>query len=51
MDKQQRLEPALVREFVAKAHGDLERVYELLAEEPALVTAAWDWGEGNWETA
>jgi hypothetical protein len=40
----------LVQEFVAKAHGDLDAVRELLESEPALVNAAWDWGGGDWET-
>ena len=40
----------LVREFVGNAHGDLARVRELLAQEPRLVNAAWDWGGGDWET-
>jgi hypothetical protein len=44
------LEPMLVRDFVANAHGDLERVKALLAEQPKLVNAAWDWGGGDWET-
>jgi hypothetical protein len=44
------LSPELVQEFVAKAHGDLDAVRELLASEPALVNAAWDWGGGDWET-
>lgn len=44
------LAPALVNEFVGKAHGDLDRVRELLAQHPALVNAAWDWGDGDWET-
>lgn len=41
----------LVRDFVANAHGDLEHVEELLAQEPRLINAAWDWGGGDWETA
>ena len=44
------LEPEQVQDFVAKAHGDLDAVRELLAAEPALVNAAWDWGGGDWET-
>jgi hypothetical protein len=44
------LKPELVREFVAVAHGDLARVQALLAAEPALVNACWDWGSGDWET-
>jgi hypothetical protein len=41
----------LVREMVGNAHGNLARVRELLAEEPRLANAAWDWGGGDWETA
>jgi len=44
------LEPALVQSFVANAHGDLAEVERLLAQEPALVNACWDWGAGDWET-
>jgi hypothetical protein len=44
------LAPALVNEFVGKAHGDLDRVRDLLGQHPALVNAAWDWGNGDWET-
>ena len=44
------LAPAIVNEFVGKAHGDLDRVRELLAQHPALVNAAWNWGNGDWET-
>ncbi len=40
----------MVRDFVASAHGDIERVRVLLEEEPALINAAWDWGGGDWET-
>jgi hypothetical protein len=45
------LKPELVKEFVAKAHGNLERIEELIGEEPALLNAAWDWGGGDFETA
>jgi hypothetical protein len=44
------LEIALVQAFVAQSHSHLERVKELLAEEPALINASWDWGGGDWET-
>jgi hypothetical protein len=50
LDKIPALDPALVRDFVANAHGDLDRVKELLEQEPALVNAACDWGGGDWET-
>ena len=51
MDSKPALDLKLVQEFVAKAHGDLERVKELLAQEPGLVNATWDWGGGDFETA
>ena len=44
------LEITLVQEFVSKSHADFERVKELLAQEPALINASWDWGGGDWET-
>ena len=50
MEKKPRINPYLVEEFVRKAHSDLTRVQELLAEEPALLNASWDWGGGDWET-
>lgn len=44
------LDSALVHEVVAVAHGDLERVRQLVEQESRLVNAAWDWGGGDWET-
>jgi hypothetical protein len=44
------LAPELVNEFVGKSHGDLDRMRQLLEQHPALVNAAWDWGNGDWET-
>ena len=49
-DAPAQLDPATVQTFVANAHGDLDVVRSLLAEEPALINAAWDWGGGDWET-
>ena len=45
-----RLDPGLVESFVGNAHGDLGEVRALLEREPRLVSAAWDWGGGDWET-
>ncbi len=45
------LPPAVVGEFVGRAHVDLTRVTELLADYPTLIHAAFDWGNGDWETA
>jgi hypothetical protein len=49
-DTPEPLDAALVRDFVANAHGDLDRVRQLLDQAPRLVNAAWDWGGGDWET-
>lgn len=51
MENKLAIQPELVRDFVGNAHGDLDRVKELLLQEPGLVNAAWDWGGGDWETA
>ncbi len=50
MEKREALDAELVQAFVGNAHGDLDRVKELLAQEPGLINAAWDWGGGDWET-
>lgn len=44
-------DPAQVREMVGVAHGNAERVRELLALRPDLAKAAIDWGFGDWESA
>ncbi|GHO95265.1 hypothetical protein KSF_053130 [Reticulibacter mediterranei] len=51
MEKKAAIEAELVKDFVAQAHGDLQRVRTLLEQEPGLIHAAWDWGGGDWETA
>jgi hypothetical protein len=51
METKLALEAALVQEFVGNAHGNLDRVKELLTQEPALINANWDWGGGDFETA
>lgn len=43
--------PALAREIVGVSHGNIARVKELLARQPELAKASWDWGFGDWETA
>ncbi|HLK67873.1 MAG TPA: ankyrin repeat domain-containing protein [Bryobacteraceae bacterium] len=42
----------IVASFVTLAHQDknLDRVAEMVAQDPKLVYAAWDWGGGDWET-
>lgn len=51
MDKQPpALDSQFVQAIVLKAHGDFNRVIELIEQEPALINAVWDWGGGDWET-
>jgi hypothetical protein len=50
MEAKTAIRPELVKEFVGVAHGNLEHVTQLLAEEPRLVNAVWDWGGGDWES-
>lgn len=51
MATEQRIEAETVEELVGNAHGNLERVQELIELYPGLANAAWDWGGGDWETA
>lgn len=51
MDTKPALALIIVEEFVGKSHGNLDRVKEMLTQEPALVNATWDWGGGDFETA
>lgn len=44
------LSPTIVEEFVRKAHGDLPGTKALLADQPGLLNATWDWGGGDFET-
>jgi len=50
MEKKPQIAAELVEAFVSNAHRDLDKVKELLAQEPALINACWDWGGGDWET-
>lgn len=50
METKPALEASLVQQFVGNSHGDPDRVKELLAQEPALINATWDWGGGDFET-
>lgn len=44
MQTEERITTELVREFVMAAHGDLEKVQELLVESPSLLHASYNWG-------
>jgi hypothetical protein len=44
------LAAATVEDFVRKAHADLNGTKVLLAEQPGLLNATWDWGGGDFET-
>ncbi|HZY79510.1 MAG TPA: hypothetical protein VFE50_08310 [Cyclobacteriaceae bacterium] len=41
----------LVKEFVIAGHGNLQKVKEMLEQQPNLLNASWDWGNGDYETA
>jgi hypothetical protein len=45
------IDRARVKRFVIAGHFNLEAVKEMLAEEPALINCAIDWGKGDFETA
>jgi hypothetical protein len=45
------LDHDMVKEFVIAGHVDLDKVKSMLAKEPALLNAAWDWGGGDFEMA
>ena len=45
------IDTALVKQFVIAGHGQLDKVKEMLAAQPALINATWDWGGGDFETA
>lgn len=49
--KPPRLADDLVKDFVAAGHNDLVKVKAMLAENPNLLYATWDWGGGDFETA
>jgi hypothetical protein len=51
MDRGPALEAKTVEQFVRDAHGNLDRVKEMLEAESGLVNATWDWGDGDFETA
>jgi ankyrin repeat protein len=44
-----KLDPALVKDFVANCHGDLAKVKALYAQEPMLIYASHDWQNGDFE--
>ena len=48
--KKPQINRMLVQDFVIYAHSDLDLVKKLLEKEPAVINAAMDWGNGDWET-
>ena len=43
LDKGPPLDLALVNDFVGAAHAKLNKTQEMLAAQPALLNATWDW--------
>ena len=44
-------DPAIVKEMVTVAHGNVARVKELVGRQQTLAKANYDWGFGDWESA
>jgi hypothetical protein len=40
-----------VQAFVIAAHGNIDAIQSMLAEQSALANATWDWGGGDFESA
>ena len=49
--KPPKLPDDLVRAFVVAGHHDLDLVKKMLTDEPRLLNASWDWGNGDYEMA
>jgi len=49
MSKRIPLSPDQVKTFILACHAKHDRVVELLDEQPRLLRASMDWGEGDWE--
>ena len=45
------IDPEIVNEFVNVAHSVFDKVKTMVTEQPMLLNAAWDWGNGDFETA
>ena len=45
------LDPGLVKEFVIAGHKDLDKVKEMLDDQPNLIFSRHDWGNGDFEEA
>ena len=45
------IDASLVKDFVIAGHVDLEKTQTMLAAQPGLLNATWDWGAGDFETA
>jgi hypothetical protein len=50
-DKPPALQGVLVKDFVIAGHGNLQKTEQMLVENPTLLNASWDWGNGDFESA
>lgn len=50
-DRPDPIDPAIINEFVRVGHGNIDRVKEMLENQPNLIYGTWDWGGGDYETA
>lgn len=49
--KEEVLDYELVKDFITAAHGNFEKVKEMLEAEPRLLHATINWGGSDWESA
>ena len=49
--KRDTINPRTVAEFVITAHQDFDEVQEMVTDDPRLVNASLDLGNGDWESA
>ncbi len=47
----ERIDAKIVYDFVNEAHTNFDAVKKMLETQPLLLNAAWDWGNGDFETA
>lgn len=49
-DKPQAIKLEIVKEFVGVSHSNLDRVKEMLENDPQLLHVSYDWGGGDYES-
>lgn len=50
-DELNQIDKASIKEFVTAGHGNMDKVKEMLADRPNLISCRYDWGSGDFEEA